>query len=219
MTDAIRAAWTALGGDPADAEQVDVRGPAGVLPARLPVADLAVATVAAAGLAAVELAYARGAPPVGRLPVQTAAVATAFTSERHLRLDGVAFEEFAPLSRFWRTTDGWVRTHANYPHHRHRLLTALGADPARTDDARLATELADRIGGASAAEVERLVTAADGLAVAVRAPTGGAGIRRGWRWRVSRWSTCASTPRPPPDGCPRSRRVRCCPPPACGCST
>ncbi|MFC4150118.1 CoA transferase [Micromonospora mangrovi] len=170
MTDAIRAAWAALDGDPADVGQVDVRGPDGVLPARLPVADLAVATVAAAGLAAVELARARGAPVFGQVPVETAAVATAFTSERHLRRDGVAFDGFAPLSRFWRTTDGWVRTHANYPHHRQRLLTALGADPGRTDDDRLATELADRIGGLPAAEVERRVTAADGLAVAARTP-------------------------------------------------
>lgn len=172
MSDAVRAAWAALGGDPAEAERVDVRGPAGVLPARLPVADLAVATVAAAGLAATELARARGTPPVGRVPVDTAAVATAFTSERHLRRDGVAFEGFAPLSRFWRTRDGWVRTHANYPHHRHRLLTAWGADPTRPDDDRLVIELADRIGDTPAAAVERMVTAAGGLAVAVRTPGG-----------------------------------------------
>ena len=32
---------------------------------------------------------------------------------------------FAPLSRFWRAADGWVRTHGNYPWHRSALLRAL----------------------------------------------------------------------------------------------
>ncbi|MGW1120788.1 CoA transferase, partial [Streptomyces tanashiensis] len=31
--------------------------------------------------------------------------------ERHLRVDGRAPVSFAPLSRFWRAADGWVRTH------------------------------------------------------------------------------------------------------------
>ncbi|OEV22841.1 hypothetical protein AN220_27560, partial [Streptomyces nanshensis] len=53
-------------------------------------------------------------------------VATAFRSDRLVRIDGRAPVTFAPLSRFWRTADGWVRTHANYPHHRARLLSALG---------------------------------------------------------------------------------------------
>ena len=33
---------------------------------------------------------------------------------------------FAPLSRFWRAADGWIRTHANYAWHRDRLLGVLG---------------------------------------------------------------------------------------------
>src|SRR5918912_745379 len=58
--------------------------------------------------------------------VDDGAVAAAFHSERHLLVDGRAPVSFAPLSRFWRTADGWARTHANYPHHRARLLAALG---------------------------------------------------------------------------------------------
>jgi crotonobetainyl-CoA:carnitine CoA-transferase CaiB-like acyl-CoA transferase len=46
---------------------------------------------------------------------------------------------FAPLSGFFRTRDGWVRTHANYPHHERALRRALdlldapqdGDDPDR----------------------------------------------------------------------------------------
>ncbi|GGR96611.1 CoA transferase [Micromonospora fulviviridis] len=170
-TDAIRSAWAALGGDPADAAAVRPTGPAGVLPARLPVTDLAVACVAAAGLAALELGRARGA---GTEPVtvDSRAVAVSFTSDRHLRVDGQAFSGFAPLSRFWPAADGWVRTHANYPHHRRRLLATLDLDPARPDDEALVASVGERIGALPAREVEQRVTAADGLAVAARTPDG-----------------------------------------------
>ena len=67
-----------------------------------------------------------GLAEVPRVRVDDGAVGTAFVSERHLLVDGRAPVTFAPLSRFWRTADGWVRTHANYPHHRERLLSALG---------------------------------------------------------------------------------------------
>ncbi len=140
-----------------------------MLPSRLPVRELARATVAVCGLAAAELTAARngGAPP--RVRVDDGAVATAFVSERQLRLDGRAPVNFAPLSRFWRTSDGWVRTHANYPHHRAGLLNALGLPAADGDNdralvERVAAELARR----TAEEVQEAVYAAGGLAVAAR---------------------------------------------------
>ncbi|MFG3344598.1 CoA transferase [Streptomyces sp. NPDC048018] len=150
--------WSALGGDPALLDRVAYGGPSGLLPARLPVMDLARATVAVAGLAAAERA---GAP--GPVRVDDGAVATAFTSERHLRVDGRAPVSFAPLSRFWRASDGWVRTHANYPHHKAALLSALGtADSVEG----VAGTIAER----RAVEVETAVYAAGGLAVALRTP-------------------------------------------------
>ncbi|MFD3535094.1 CoA transferase [Streptomyces sp. NPDC058664] len=150
--------WSALGGDPALVDRVEYGGTSGLLPARLPVMDLARAAVAVAGLAAVERA---GVP--GPVRVDDGAVATAFVSERHLRVDGRAPVNFAPLSRFWRAADGWVRTHANYPHHRLALLTALGA----TDSVEA---VAAAIGERKAVEVESAVYAAGGLAVALRTP-------------------------------------------------
>ncbi|SBT40331.1 CoA transferase [Micromonospora auratinigra] len=167
---AVRAAWAAVGGDPAAAAAVRLTGPADTLPARLPVTGLAVGCVAAAGLAAAELAGARGRAVTAPLTVDSRAVAVAFTSERHLRLDGRSFDGFAPLSRFWPTADGWVRTHANYPHHRARLLTACGLDPARPDDDALTAAVAQRIRALPAATVEERVVAVGGLAVAVRTP-------------------------------------------------
>jgi crotonobetainyl-CoA:carnitine CoA-transferase CaiB-like acyl-CoA transferase len=125
------------------------------------VADLARACVAACALAAAALAAARGAAVPEPLVLSNAAVATAFTSERHLRRDDPAWTPFAPLSRFWPTADGWVRTHANYPHHRSRLLAALGCPPEA---------VGATLRGMASVDVEAAVTAAGGLAVAVRRP-------------------------------------------------
>ncbi|MGW1200571.1 CoA transferase [Streptomyces sp. NPDC002536] len=165
----IKHAWAVLGGDPARTAAIEYGGPAAVLPARLPVRELARSTVAVCALAAAELAGARSGGAVPTVRIDDGAVATAFVSERHLRIDGRAPVSFAPLSRFWHTADGRVRTHANYPHHRARLLAALGVADCGDDEAlvpRVAAELARR----SAADVEEAVYAAGGLAVAVRTP-------------------------------------------------
>lgn len=158
-------AWAALGGDPALTEPLTRSGPPGLLPSRLPVLPLARATVAVCALAAAELTARRTGGPLPAVRVDDGAVATAFLSERRLRIDGRAPSSFAPLSRFWRTADGWVRTHANYPHHRARLLRALCL-PENAG----APEVGAALAGRSAVETEERVYAAGGLAVAVRTP-------------------------------------------------
>ncbi|MEU4995630.1 CoA transferase [Streptomyces sp. NPDC021622] len=161
-----RAAWAALGGDPALLSRVEPVVRAGVLPARLPVRELARACVGGCALAAAELAAARTGRAVPRVRVDDGAVAAAFTSERQLLVDGREPVTFAPLSGFWRTGDGgWVRTHANYPHHRAALLAALGLSADSTDSVgAVAARLAER----PAVDVEDAVYAAGGLAVALR---------------------------------------------------
>ncbi|MFF4969353.1 CoA transferase [Streptomyces sp. NPDC001037] len=162
----IEYAWSALGGDPALLSRVSVVEREGALPARLPVLRLARACVGVCALAAAELGARRaGLARVPRAEVDDGAVAAAFHSERLLRVDGRAPVSFAPLSRFWRTADGWVRTHANYPHHRTRLLRALGLPE---DPAVAAAEA--RIAERSALDVEDTVHRAGGLAVALRTP-------------------------------------------------
>ncbi|QIQ06516.1 CoA transferase [Streptomyces liangshanensis] len=168
MTDAYvsgtETAWRALGGDPGLLSRVSVVAREQALPARLPVRELARACVAVCALAAAELASARTGRDVPAVRVDDGAVATAFVSERHLRVDGRAPVNFAELSRFWRTADGWVRTHANYPHHRARLLSALGLAEGTASVERVAAILAER----PSREVEDEVFAAGGLAVALR---------------------------------------------------
>jgi len=122
---------------------------------------LAVGAVREALEAAAELAEARG----GRRPraaLDPAHVACAFASERHLRRGGSGLGPgFAPLSRFARTREGWIRLHANYEHHRRALLAVLGTDEDGAPDA-----IAER----GAEELEDAIVAAGGAAAAVRSP-------------------------------------------------
>ncbi|MFK0120999.1 CoA transferase [Streptomyces sp. NPDC090994] len=170
-------AWVALGADSSLLDRVSYGGPSGGLPARLPVMELARATVAVCSLAAAELTSLRTRRPVPRVRVNDEAVAAAFLSDRLVRVDGRAWSAFAPLSRFWRTADGWVRTHANYPHHRARLLAALGVPGDAGEEA--VDAVARAVAGRTALEVEEAVYAAGGLAVAVRGPGEWAGTEQG----------------------------------------
>ncbi|WP_459650734.1 CoA transferase [Kitasatospora sp. Ki12] len=155
-------AWAALGGPAELVEWVSFHGPDDVLASGLPVRRLARATVAVCSLAAAELAALRGGGPVPAVRVDQGAVATAFVSERHLTVDGRSPVNFAPHSGFWRTADGWVRTHANYPHHRTRLLAALGLAADAGPE-----ELAEVLGKLPAEQVQERAYAAGALAVAV----------------------------------------------------
>ena len=126
----------------------------------LPVEDVGVACVEAALGAAARLHEARTGE---RLPpgLDRDQVRACLVSERLFRVAGEPTGPgFAPASRFWRTADGWVRTHANFPWHREALLRAVGA----ADEAGLAAAIATH----SAEEVEAAAFAAGGVAAKVR---------------------------------------------------
>jgi CoA-transferase family III len=150
-----------LGGDweqPAEVATVNV------LPSRLAASDLANGAVAAASLAAAGLSHARRGPRPS-VRVDGRAVSAVFRSDRLVQVNGQPVQGFAELSRFWQTRDGWVRTHANYPHHRQRLLVALDLPAtARAGDA------GARLAELSATEAEERVVAAGGVCAAVRTP-------------------------------------------------
>jgi hypothetical protein len=147
VVDVQRAVGTGQG-----APELDIHGWTG-LSSPLPVPELAVGAVAAQLLAARELSGG----PTGPLTLDAGHVGLAFRSERFARLDGhPAASGFAPLSRFWRTADGWLRLHGNYPHHRAAALRVLGDDVA-TAAAQWRAE-----------DLETAVVAAGGAAAAVR---------------------------------------------------
>lgn len=161
-------AWTALVGDGGpELVAPALTGEADDLPSRFAVAEVATAAVATALAAAAALQHERSGhrPPI-RLDRGT--VAAAVRSERFFRggtrSTGMGF---APLSRFWRARDGWVRTHANYAWHRDALLGVLGiaGDQGHRDDqGAVAAAISDR----SVEGLERDVFAAGGIAAGVR---------------------------------------------------
>lgn len=159
----LDAAWSALGEDAAALALV--RSHAGAIPldSALPVGELVHDAIAAASLSAAFLVARRTGSAVPTVELDPLKVATAVTSERHLRVDGEPVNAWAELSGFWPTSDGWVRTHANYRHHRERLVTALGLPGSTSAD-----DLLRHLHKRTAQEVEDLVTAEGGAAVAVR---------------------------------------------------
>ncbi|WP_280216953.1 CoA transferase [Nocardia neocaledoniensis] len=140
----------------------DEPDPGARLAATLPVWALAAGSVAAAAESANRFRAAAGLSTVP-IRLDPARIAAAFGSERLFRRDGRAPSVFAELSGFFRARDGWVRTHANYPHHRERLAAAIGLPVDATADAATA-----RFATMSAAEIEERAVAADAVAVRVR---------------------------------------------------
>ncbi len=160
----------ALGGEFPGHDAVTITGPPRTLPSRLPVSALAQATVAVVGLAASELGAVRAGTGLRRrehLTLDSGAVASAFTSERHLRLDGRPQVSMDPLSTFLPAADGWVRLHGNYPHHRARLRAALGIADTTADPT---AAVIAAVAAITATEVEDRVVAHGGVAAAVRDP-------------------------------------------------
>lgn len=90
-------------------------------------------------------------------------ISASFSGDRMYRENGEPVRAFAELSGFFECADGWVRTHANYPHHRRALLRAIGLDEAATVDA-----ARTRIGSLDSDIIERRCARAGAIAVRVR---------------------------------------------------
>jgi len=166
-------AWRALSGDGVDTPPgagalpaaARLTGPAEALASVFPVTQLGSAAVLASLLAAAQVQAVRSSGPLPAVELDTAHLACAVRSERYLSLNGQSFGgSFAPLSRFVRTADGWIRLHANYPWHRHALLHVLGtgADDLETVRAAVASWSGERL--------EDAIVEAGGCAAVVRGP-------------------------------------------------
>lgn len=138
--------------DLADGEGASPAHPEVPLPSRLATGELAWASVGAAMLAA-------GRSPRTLDPVR---VATAYRSDRVLEVDGAAPPVWSPFSGFWRTSDGWIRTHGNYPHHAAGLRAGLHL-PVDADAAAVRDAIEER----TIAEAVSAITTSGGLAVPV----------------------------------------------------
>jgi hypothetical protein len=142
---------------------VELTGAEDVLPGPYRVAAAATATIAAATLAAGEMLKAREIEP-GVVTADTRHAAAAFHSEQLLRVGGEAAESvWAPLSGNYRTADGWVRLHCNYPRHEAAVCWGLGVPGSRD-------VVTKTVAGRIAREVEHAVVSAGGAAAELRSP-------------------------------------------------
>lgn len=96
----------------------------------------------------------------GRYSLAAGSTAASFDSLGHLRIAGKKPEGFAPMSGFRRTSDGWIRLHANYPHHAARLMQALSVTTPQ--------DVQDTLLRMTSLEAEEAITATNGVAAAVR---------------------------------------------------
>ncbi|MDZ7883583.1 MAG: CoA transferase [Mycobacterium sp.] len=157
--------WSELGAQQGLLNHVGDPDPAVVLPSRLDVAGLVSDSIGVSALAIELAAAARTGRTVGRIGLRGDRIVTSVQSERHFRRDGQPPLAWAPLSGFWQAGDGWVRTHANYPHHERRLRRLLGLDD-RADTEAFAAVVAER----NTAELEKDAAACGAIVVAVRDP-------------------------------------------------
>lgn len=113
---------------PDDALQcVQLSGAEPVLPSSFAVGAAAQSTIAAAALAACELGHQRGVPRQ-RVAVDMAHAALECTG--WFSLDGRVPDLWDAFYGLYRCTDGHVRIHANFQHHREGALQLLGLDAA-----------------------------------------------------------------------------------------
>ncbi|MFC5338858.1 CoA transferase [Leucobacter denitrificans] len=121
----------ALDLEPHDLSKLD---PTPTLPtwqSNLRVAELAYDSAALASLAMYLVSKDREISPQleQRIMPNASRLQASFGSEKLFRFDGRTPTIWASLSGFWRVSDGWVRTHGNYPHHAERLAKLLGLSP------------------------------------------------------------------------------------------
>ncbi|WP_336082275.1 CoA transferase [Nocardia sp. SSK8] len=151
----------------------DEPDPGARLAATLPVWALAAGSVGAVQAAANRLRATRGVPDVP-IRLDPDRIAAAFASERLMRHHDAAPQVFAALSGFFPTADGWVRTHANYPHHRDRLAAVLDLPADAT-----AEQVRARLRTTAAADIETAAAPAGAIAVRVRTEAEWAGSPMG----------------------------------------
>src|SRR5882762_8506486 len=123
--------WTSAGGEAAALDAVKLTGEEPQLPSSFRVAAAAQVSVAATGLAAAEIWKMRSGQAQDVAEGMRHAVVEC-RSERYLRVDGnpppPAWDAIAGV---YKTRDGFVRLHTNFPHHRDAVCKVLSCKPER----------------------------------------------------------------------------------------
>lgn len=129
---ALAAIWR-LGQLPADAlQRVALSGADPILPSSFCVGTAAQSSIAAAALAAAEFGSMRG-QPAQQVAVDMAHAAVECSA--WFSIDGQVPQIWDKFSGLYRCSDGWVRIHTNFAHHRDGALHLLGLNPDRAQRA------------------------------------------------------------------------------------
>ena len=107
-----------------------------VFPSSFAVGTAAQVSMAAASGLAAEIGHSRGLP---QQTVTVNALEAAIECTGYFTLNGKTTPSFAELSGLYQCSDGWLRIHANFDHHRDTALTTLGL-PAGPDVTRSKVE-------------------------------------------------------------------------------
>jgi len=123
--------WTSSGGEPSALDALTLTGDGPQLPSSFRVAAAAQISIAASALAAAEIWKLRGGE-AQQVTVDMRHAVVECRSERYLRLDDKppppAWDAIAGV---YKTRDGFVRLHTNFPHHRDAICKVLNCKPER----------------------------------------------------------------------------------------
>ena len=120
---AFEALWGAAGLPPETLDRLDLRGTEPALPSSFAVGTAAQVSIGAAALAATELGVARNGL---RQRVGVDMRAAALEATARFTIDGVAPDIWDKLAGLYQCSNGWVRLHTNFAHHRDGVLRLLG---------------------------------------------------------------------------------------------
>ncbi|MBT1515548.1 CoA transferase [Bradyrhizobium sp. SRL28] len=127
----LRDIWTSVGGETSALDALTLTGDEPQLPSSFRVAAAAQVSVAATALAATEIWKMRSGQ-AQRVTVDMRHAVVECRSERYLRVDGKppppAWDAIAGV---YKTRDGFVRLHTNFPHHRDAVCKVLNCKPER----------------------------------------------------------------------------------------
>src|SRR6476661_3064208 len=127
----LRDIWTAAGGEASALDALTLTGDERQLPSSFRVAAAAQVSVAATGLAAAEI-WKKRSGEVQDVAVDMRHAVVECQSERYLRVDNKppppAWDAIAGV---YKTRDGFVRLHTNFPHHRDAVCKVLDCKPER----------------------------------------------------------------------------------------
>ncbi len=123
--------WASAGGQPSALDALTLTGDEPQLPSSFRVAAAAQVSIAASALAAAEIWRMRSGD-AQQVAVDMRHAVVECRSERYLRLDGKppppAWDAIAGI---YKTRDGFVRLHTNFPHHRDAVCKVLNCTPER----------------------------------------------------------------------------------------